>query len=67
MLGFWAFVDPAAPDPPGALEPDPSELVDARWFERSELAAAIGDGRIVPPPSGTIGNYLISTWLAGTP
>jgi NAD+ diphosphatase len=64
MLGFWAFVDPADA---GAPEPQPSELVDARWFERPELAAAIGDGRIVPPPPGTIGNYLISTWLAGTP
>jgi NAD+ diphosphatase len=60
MLGFWAFVDPADT---GALEPEPSELVDARWFERSELAAAIGDGRIVPPPHGTIGHYLISSWL----
>jgi NAD+ diphosphatase len=66
MLGFWAFVDPAAADATGALEPDPDELVDARWFERSELAAAIEDGRIVPPPRGTIGNYLIATWLART-
>jgi NAD+ diphosphatase len=65
MLGFWAFVDPAdagAPEP----ELEPSELVEARWFERSELTAAIGAGRIVPPPVGTIGNYLISTWLAGS-
>jgi NAD+ diphosphatase len=61
MIGFWAFVDP---DAAGALEPQAGELVEARWFERDELAAALSAGRIALPPSGTIGNYLISTWLA---
>jgi NAD+ diphosphatase len=62
MVGFWAFVDPAAADADPA--PDLAELVEARWWERSELAAALAAGKIVPPPTGTIGNYLISTWLA---
>jgi NAD+ diphosphatase len=60
MLGFWAFVDPAEA---GAPRPQAGELVDARWFRRSELAAAIEGGQIVPPPRGTIGHYLISSWL----
>lgn len=61
MIGFWAFADP---DTAGALEPQAGELVEARWFKRDELAAAVGAERIVLPPPGTIGNHLISTWLA---
>jgi NAD+ diphosphatase len=62
MIGFWAFADPDADNTP---TPAPGELVDARWFDRAELAARLNDESIVLPPPGTIGNYLISTWLAG--
>ncbi|HUA70260.1 MAG TPA: NAD(+) diphosphatase [Solirubrobacteraceae bacterium] len=62
MIGFWAFVDPAATDADPA--PDEAELVEARWWGRSELADALNAGEIILPPPGTIGNYLISTWLA---
>jgi NAD+ diphosphatase len=62
MIGFWAFADPADS---GALEPEPSELVEARWWDRAELEAAIREASITLPPPGTIGNYLISTWVAG--
>ncbi|HJS97075.1 MAG TPA: NAD(+) diphosphatase [Solirubrobacteraceae bacterium] len=62
MIGFWAFADPAGAD--GAPQPQPSELVEARWWPRAELAEAIQDDRIALPPPGTIGNYLIATWLA---
>jgi NAD+ diphosphatase len=61
MIGFWAFADSAAGD---ALAPDGKELVEVRWFEREKLRAALADERIVLPPPGTIGNFLISTWLA---
>ncbi len=61
MIGFWAFADPADN---GAPEPEPSELVEARWFARAELTDALTNDRIALPPPGTIGNYLISTWLA---
>jgi NAD+ diphosphatase len=64
MIGFWAFVD-AETDIAEALEPQAGELVEVRWWERSELAEAIRDDSIALPPPGTIGNYLISTWLAG--
>ena len=60
MIGFWAYVALDAPP-----TPDAEELVEARWFGRDELRAAVVDARIVLPPAGTIGNFLISTWLAG--
>ena len=62
MIGFWAFAAPPAGDDP-PLKPDPAELVEARWWGRSELRDALAAGAIVLPPPGTIGNYLISTWL----
>jgi NAD+ diphosphatase len=61
MIGFWAFADPGAAG--RALEPDPGELVEARWFERTELSEALTDTQIILPPAGSIGNYLITTWL----
>jgi NAD+ diphosphatase len=61
MIGFWAFADPAVVL--GALEPDLEELVEVRWFERAEVRDAHAAGQIALPPPGTIGNYLISTWL----
>jgi len=64
MIGFWAFADPAAAD--GEPTPAPDELVEARWWERSQLADSLTAGEIILPPPGTIGNYLISTWLAKT-
>jgi len=64
MIGFWAFTDPDADDTP---TPDGGELVDARWFGRAEVAARLNDQSIALPPSGSIGNFLISTWLAGGP
>ncbi len=60
MIGFWASVDPESADAP---EPQPGELLDARWWHRAELERAVRDERIGLPPPGTIGNYLISTWL----
>jgi NAD+ diphosphatase len=62
MIGFWAFADRADDDD---LEPELSELVEARWWDRAELERAVREDRIGLPPPGTIGNYLISTWVAG--
>jgi NAD+ diphosphatase len=60
MIGFWAFTDP---DDGSTPTPAPGELVEARWWERSELADALSHDRIALPPPGTIGYYLIATWL----
>ena len=61
MIGYWAFVDPDADATP---TPAPDELVEARWWGREELGRTLGAGTIILPPPGTIGNYLITTWLA---
>jgi NAD+ diphosphatase len=60
MIGFWAFADPDLDAP---LTPEPEELVAVRWWERGELDAALRAERIGIPPPGTIGNFLIETWL----
>ncbi|HET9006739.1 MAG TPA: NAD(+) diphosphatase [Actinomycetes bacterium] len=61
MLGFHALADPDEP-----LNPDPSEISDARWFTRPQIrAAAAGDpdaGFAIANPS-SIAHYLIMTWL----
>jgi NAD+ diphosphatase len=62
MIGFWASVGSQSANAP---EPQAGELVEARWWDRAELASALADDQIGLPPQGTIGNYLISTWLAG--
>lgn len=59
MIGFWAYVELDAPP-----VPDAEELVEARWWGRAELADALRHDSIGLPPPGTIGNFLISTWLA---
>jgi NAD+ diphosphatase len=62
MLAFWAFADPGANETP---TPEAGELVEAHWFDRAELGTKLAEGSIGLPPPGTIGNYLISTWLSG--
>ena len=61
MIGFWAFVDPDADATP---TPAPDELVEARWWGCGSSQRALDAGTIILPPPGTIGNYLITTWLA---
>ncbi len=46
---------------------DVSEIEDARWFTRDEVAAAIegrGDAPFLPPPSHAIARTLLERWLA---
>jgi NAD+ diphosphatase len=66
MLGFTAYADPAAP-----LRPDPSEIAEARWFTRTEIAKLFSDqpgmatpeARVTLPGPASIAHYLIRTWL----
>lgn len=61
MLGFHAIGNPD-----DQLNPDPTEISDARWFTRTEIrAAAAGDpaaGFAIANPS-SIAHYLIIAWL----
>lgn len=61
MLGFHAIADPDE-----QLNPDPTEIADARWFTRPEIrAAAARDpdaGFGIANPS-SIAHYLIVKWL----
>lgn len=60
MLGFFALADPDRP-----LRLDPTEIADARWFTRTELAAALTGGDDAPfglPMSASIAHYLITRW-----
>jgi len=62
MLGFLARADPAEP-----LRLDPTEIADARWFTRREIAAGLaGDaaGFALSTPA-SIASFLIATWHAG--
>ncbi len=63
MLGFHALADPDE-----QLNPDPSEIADARWFTRAEIRLAERSHReagfgIATPAS--IAHYLIMRWLDG--
>jgi NAD+ diphosphatase len=53
MIGFFANYAG------GELKPDPSEIVDAKWFRRDELP-------MMPPPF-SIARQLIDVWINGTP
>lgn len=52
----------------GAIVTDPSELEDARWFDRASVAAML-DGThpegIQAPPPMAIANYLMRAFVAG--
>ncbi|WP_030173230.1 NAD(+) diphosphatase [Spirillospora albida] len=57
MLGFSARADGDAP-----LRPDPEEILDAAWYTRDELRAAIEAGEIIAPGPLSIAAQLIMRW-----
>jgi NAD+ diphosphatase len=62
MLGFHAVADADLP-----VRADQTEILEARWFTRTEIAAVL-DGSSTAfalPPAVSIANYLIREWLAG--
>ncbi|TDC88277.1 NAD(+) diphosphatase [Actinomadura sp. 7K507] len=60
MLGFTAKADGDIP-----LYPDPEEIMDAAWYTRDELRAAIDAGDIVAPGPLSIAAQLIMRWYGG--
>lgn len=64
MIGCHGYAD----DP--AIQLDPTELADARWFTRAECVEAIANGSdsqsFLPPPREAIARTLIEWWLEKT-
>ncbi|WP_116452591.1 NAD(+) diphosphatase [Blastococcus litoris] len=58
MLGFVARVDG-----PDDLVLDPTEIEEARWFTREELAR--GEGPAALPPPVSIARHILDRWIAG--
>ncbi|WP_309621849.1 NAD(+) diphosphatase [Novosphingobium sp.] len=61
MIGCHSYTDNAD------LTVDRTELEEADWFSRAEIAAAMaGDesGRLLTPPSQAIAHHLLKWWLA---
>jgi NAD+ diphosphatase len=61
MIGCWARANGRE------LRIDLTELEDARWFSRDEVAASIADpddGPFQPPPRFAIARTLLERWLA---
>jgi NAD+ diphosphatase len=66
MLGFTAYADPAQP-----VRVDRTEIAEARWFSRREVAAAyagervdLGDGdALALPTNASIAAFLVDRWL----
>jgi len=74
MLGFTGYADPRQP-----LRPDQTEIAEARWFTRAEIAALLSErpdpggapygasppgSAVALPGPASIAHYLIRTWLA---
>jgi len=61
MLGFRASAT-------GSLEirVDSEEIVEAHWFSRDELRAAVASGEIRLPPPPSIANRIIESWYGDT-
>ena len=59
MLGFRAYAETTD------LRPDGTELAEARWLSRKELAADLASGGLLVPPSVSIARRLIEDWYGG--
>jgi NAD+ diphosphatase len=60
MLAFEAFTDS-----PEKAKPDGVEIVDLKWFSKTELLNAIKDGSLNIPPKTTVSGKMIEAWLNG--
>lgn len=56
MLGFYGRAQGEDP------KPDGHEISDARWFSRTDLAAAVESRELIVPPSVAISRGLIEGW-----
>jgi NAD+ diphosphatase len=64
MLAAYATAAEGARDD-AALRPDGTEIVEARWFDRQGLAAALASGEVLVPPALSVARRLIEGWYGG--
>lgn len=57
MLGYLARTEH-----PEAMTPDGVEVVEARWFTRTELTAALAAGDVTLPMESSIARAMIDSW-----
>lgn len=60
MLGFRARLDP---EHAGDLRPDGTEILDLRWFSRTELEGSLGE--VLLPGRTSIARSIIEDWFGG--
>ena len=59
-VGLEAFTDN-----PEVAKPDGQEIVDLKWFTKSELEDAIKDGSLKLPPETSVSGKMVKFWLNG--
>lgn len=57
MVAFEAITDT-----PAAARPDGEEIVEVRWYSRSEMKTAIRASELLLPPSMSVARKMIETW-----
>ena len=60
MLAFEAFTDN-----PELAKPDGEEIVDLKWFSKSQLKNEVANGNLNLPPHTTVSRKMIERWLNG--
>ena len=59
MIAFEAVIDD-----PAAARPDGEEIVEVRWYSRTELRSAMEDGTLLLPPMISVARKMIERWFA---
>jgi NAD+ diphosphatase len=59
MISFEALIDD-----PSAARPDGEEIVEVRWYSRTELRSAMEDGTLLLPPMISVARKMIERWFA---
>lgn len=54
----------ATTETPENAKPDGVEIEQLRWFNRSQIAAAISDGTLLLPPKISVARAMINNWYA---
>jgi NAD+ diphosphatase len=57
MLGFRALATASA-----EIKVDDEEIVEANWYSRDDLQAAVTEGRLLLPPPVSIAHRIIESW-----